>query len=286
MVRTNIINITVENENEIKKQNETILRLVSELKSAAQKMLTLGGNVSEPDKPVIDISWVEDAQKAAATQVNDETTKMERWEFEKKMNKKLEIFKSKLAIKTKELSNSEKNVVSLRATLERIERDRTRLSSKVSQLNNRILANNDSAQKEELQKTVEENLLVINGLKEKIIAIDVEYNKKINEERLEYERTLSKYEEQEKVLQEVILKLQEQLMDHSLGKDAEDVESSSKSDNSARKIPIENESLLKEERERYKILEKEKLKLESDILEIKLEKERQSAALKQALKEK
>lgn len=274
-----------ENEEEIYRQNQTILKLISELRKVNQEKSTLkkdGGLDADQNTMLIDLSWIDKIQKSTKKE-NDEPTKMEKWEFEKKLNKKLEIAKSKLLKKTKELSDSEKIIHSLRAAVERIDKDRTRLSMKVTQLNNRISSNNDFSQKEELEKNLSEKVLCISELEQKIVKLERDYIKSLNEERKEYEMELSKYDENEKKLESKIMALESCVKDRS--KSSEDIEFSMKSGNSMENMESGNEIILKEVNDKCKKLEKEKLKLESDLLEIKLEKERLAASLMHNSKE-
>jgi DNA repair exonuclease SbcCD ATPase subunit len=193
------------------------------------------------------------------------------------MGKKLEIAKLKLQKKTKELSESEKIIHSLRSTLERIERERTRLASKVTQLNNRISAKDQLSQKDELEKIIAEKTVHITKLEDKMARLENEFSKKMDEERKEYENNISKYESNEKTLQDLNAKLESKIMKLESSREqisnlSDDMESSVKSDGL-------QENFIKELNEKCKRLEKEKLNLESDLLELKLEKERLSTAL-------
>lgn len=206
------------------------------------------------DAPQIDLSWIENIQKSDKVDI-DEPTKVEKWEYEKKMSKKLEVTKSKLLKKTKEFLDSEKIIHSLRTTLERIERERTRLASKVSQLSL-------CSQKDELEKIISEKAARITELEDKMIRLEKDFIKKMDEERTEYENNLEKYEANEKMLQDLIKKLEAEITALTFAEDRADAMSAVKSDD------------FKQVKDKCKRLEKEKLLLESDLLELKLEKEK------------
>jgi hypothetical protein len=235
-----------------------------------------GNNDGVQDAPQIDLSWIDNIQKSVKNDT-DEFTKVEKWEIEKKMGKKLEIAKLKLQKKTKDLSDSEKIIHSLRSTLERIERERTRLASKVTQLNNRISSKDQFSQKDELEKIISEKTVHITKLEDKMVRLENDFNKKMDEERKEYENNISKYEISEKALQELNARLESKIM--KLESSAEERSNLSDDLKSSVKSDGLQENFFKELNEKCKRLEKEKLNLESDLLELKLEKERLSTAL-------
>lgn len=153
----------------------------------------------------------------------------ERWDIEKKMSKKVDNLKLKLlqkvclilvfpfTMQTKDLSSSEKTIISLRSTLERIERDRTRLQAKVASLASLIgqtpVINpvHASSKKEEISPPAN----VENGkekriseLESQITSLEKDLKIKQNQDLLLSGQKISQLQERVKILEGLNTKLQ------------------------------------------------------------------------------
>ena len=265
--------------NQVQKQSEIITRLIHEAKTKLK---------ATQDTEDSDFKWIDDIISSMDSANLNALNKAEKWETEKKLSKKVESLKSKLALKTKDVIESEKLITSLRSTLDRIERDRTRLQNKCQILSKtpeqQVIQQQQEQQnlKEmEFIKSQEATLAKIIQLESHIKDLENQnhtYESELNASKSDsshQEQLIQQLNEKMQLLNDLNSRLQDRVTGYemiSLAQKQESIEQEKQEFEIKEKVCFRDLQVkILELSDKCHLLEREKVQLESKLLELRFE---------------